>query len=75
MRTSRANIVRTKDWVTRASPATAMADAAHLGRDAIGPGEDDPAHADGHVLGVDADDAALADIDVGRLDVGDAALA
>ena len=61
-------MVRTNDWLTRASPASASADAAHLGRDPVARASAMPPMADRDVLGVGADDAALADVDVRRLD-------
>ena len=49
--------------------------AAHLGRDAIGPGDRDATHGHRDVLGLDPADAALADIDPLRPDdVGAAVL-
>ena len=73
--TSRANIVRTNDWLTRASPVRATA------RRALISAETRSARAmamppmrDRDVPGVDARDAALANVDAGRLDAVDAAL-
>ena len=71
--TSRANIVRTNDWLSRASPVRDNADRAHVGRHPVGPGDGDAAHADRDVPGIDPRDAALPNVDAGRLDALDAA--